>query len=118
MKTLVSPKLRLNGFALVVTLALMILLTVIAVGLLSLSAISLRSSSQTMAQGEARANARLALMLALGDLQKTMGPDRRVSANSAIVSSPLSKTRIGPEYGIRGRRERPNPATILRASTA
>ena len=34
------------GFALVITLSLMILLTVIAVGLLTLSAISLRASSQ------------------------------------------------------------------------
>jgi len=35
-----------SGFALVVTLALMILLTIIAVGLLSLSGISLRSAGQ------------------------------------------------------------------------
>ena len=35
-----------RGFALVVTLSLMILLTVIAMGLLSLSAVSLRSTSQ------------------------------------------------------------------------
>jgi hypothetical protein len=72
------------GFALVVTLSLMILLTIIAVGLLSLSAVSLRSSSQSLAQAEARANARLALMLAIGELQKEMGPDMRVSAEAAI----------------------------------
>lgn len=39
-----SPQSR--GFALVVTLSLMILLTIIAVGLLTLSSISLRASSQ------------------------------------------------------------------------
>jgi hypothetical protein len=76
-----------NGFALVVTLSLMILLTMVAVGLLSLSAISLRSSSQGSAQAEARANARLALMLAIGELQKEMGPDMRVSAESALFDS-------------------------------
>jgi hypothetical protein len=75
------------GFALVVTLSLMILLTMVAVGLLSLSAISLRSSSQGSAQAEARANARLALMLAIGELQKEMGPDMRVSAESALFDS-------------------------------
>ena len=44
-----------KGFALVVTLSLMILLTIIAVGLLSLSAVTLRSSSQGVAQAEAQA---------------------------------------------------------------
>jgi hypothetical protein len=76
------------GFALVVTLSLMILLTVIAVGLLTLSSISLRSSSQGQAVAEARANARLALMLALGDLQKSLGPDRAITATSEILATP------------------------------
>ncbi len=78
---------RSNGFALVVTLSLMILLTIIAVGLLTLSSISLRSSGQGEAMATARANARLALMLAIGDLQKSLGPDRAVSATSEILAS-------------------------------
>jgi hypothetical protein len=69
-----------RGFALVVTLSLMVLLTIIAVGLLSLSAISLRGRSQNEAMSTARANARMALMLALGELQKELGPDQRISA--------------------------------------
>jgi hypothetical protein len=73
-----------SGFALVVTLSLMILLTFVAVGLLSLSAVSLRSSSQRMAQATAQANARLALMIAIGEVQKEMGPDMRVSASASI----------------------------------
>jgi hypothetical protein len=68
-----------------VTLSLMILLTVIAVGLLGLSSISLRSSSQGDAMQAARANARMALMLAIGDLQKQLGPDTRVSARADIL---------------------------------
>ena len=80
-----------RGFALVATLSLMILLTLLAVGILSLSAVSLRSSSQGSAQAEARANAKLALMLAIGELQKEMGPDMRVSAEAAIFdSSPVT----------------------------
>ncbi len=80
---------RPSGFALVVTLTLMILtlmilLTMVAVGLLSLSAISQRGSTQGEAQAMAQANAKLALMIALGELQKEMGPDMRVSAESAL----------------------------------
>jgi hypothetical protein len=82
-----GSSLRKNGFALVVTLSLMILLTVIAVGLLTLSSISLRTSSQGEAMATARADARVSLMLAIGDLQKQLGPDTRISATADQISS-------------------------------
>jgi hypothetical protein len=85
-----------SGFALVVTLALMILLTVIGVGLLSLSTISLRSATQAEALAIARSNARLALMLAIGDLQKALGPDRAVSGPSGVLMArPAKPNMIG-----------------------
>jgi len=74
-----------SGFALIVTLSLMILLTVIAVGLLSLATISLRASSSSLAMAEARSNAQLALQLAIGQLQSTTGQDTRVTASSALL---------------------------------
>ncbi len=77
---------RKQGFALVVTLSLMILLTIIAVGLLTLSSISLRSASQSEAMQVARSNARLALMMAIGDLQKHLGPDTRISARAETLA--------------------------------
>jgi hypothetical protein len=80
-----------HGFALVATLSLMILLVILAVGLLSLSAVTLRNSGHTNAQAEARANARLALMIAIGELQEQMGPDQRISANGAILSDSTVK---------------------------
>jgi hypothetical protein len=84
----VSLRARQRGFALVVTLSLMIMLTVIAVGLLSLSAVTLRSSSQGDALAIARANARVALMLAIGELQQQAGPDQRVSATASRTGTP------------------------------
>jgi hypothetical protein len=65
----------------------MILLTVIAVGLLTLSSISLRSSSQENTIATARANARMAMMIALGELQKEAGPDQRITARAEILDS-------------------------------
>jgi type II secretory pathway pseudopilin PulG len=80
------PEMRKNrGFALVVTLSLMVLLTIVAVGLLSLSAVSLRTSSKGEAMAQARSNARLSLMLALGELQAALGPDQAISAPAASV---------------------------------
>ncbi|WP_193211476.1 hypothetical protein [Luteolibacter marinus] len=70
-----------------ITLSLMVLLTVIGVGLLSLSAISLRTSSAGDANAQAIANARLAIVLAIGELQKQSGDDRRITADASITGS-------------------------------
>lgn len=86
-KLTLAPK-KSRGFALVATLMLLLLLLVIAIGLLNISAITLRTSSQNQAQAEARANARLALMIAIGELQKELGPDQRISANGAVLDDP------------------------------
>src|SRR5688572_1032323 len=78
---------RPRGFALLICLSLMVLLMVLAVGLLGLSTVSLRTSNHESDMMTARANARLALMLAIGDLQKELGPDQRITAPSGMLAS-------------------------------
>ncbi|MBK1835453.1 hypothetical protein [Roseibacillus ishigakijimensis] len=77
---------------------MMVLLSMLAVGLLTLSSSVVRSTSNAAAELEARANARLALALALGELQETMGPDRRVSAPSSIREQ-ASQSHIAGVWG-------------------
>lgn len=74
-----------RGFAMMVTTMMIILLALIAIGLLSISSIELRSNQGANAQQVARANARLALTIAIGELQTFLGPDQRVSAPSSIL---------------------------------
>ncbi|QJE97975.1 hypothetical protein [Luteolibacter luteus] len=67
-----------------IAISLMVLLTVLAVGLLTLSTVSLRASSQGEAMQVARSNARMALSLAIGQLQKSAGADQRITAPAAV----------------------------------
>lgn len=72
----------------------MVLMVMIALAMLSLSAIELRSSRQGKAMQEARANARMALMLAVGELQKQTGADRRVTARAAILGENMAQPHV------------------------
>lgn len=83
-----------RGFALIVTLSLMMLLVIVAVGLLGLSSISLRGSAQGQAKAQAEANARLALQMAIGELQKSLGPDQRISARSSLIHGASGESNI------------------------
>ena len=74
-----------RGFSLIATISILVLLALVSVGLLSLSSVTLRANTQNQQLSEARANARLALNLALGELQKLAGPDRRVTARADIL---------------------------------
>ena len=71
----------------VVAVMMTILLGLIAVGLLSLSTIEVRSANVGNNQQLAQANARLALTVAIGELQTFLGPDQRVSALGSILEA-------------------------------
>ncbi|QQL44872.1 FAD-binding oxidoreductase [Sulfuriroseicoccus oceanibius] len=76
---------RKRGLALVTVLALMSLLIVLLLGLFSLATSDQSAASQSKNQSEARANAKMALMMALGELQEASGWDQRVTATASIV---------------------------------
>ncbi len=73
-----------SGFALIATIAVMALMAITAMAMLGLSTVEVRSSSHGDAMEEAKANARMALMIAIGELQKTAGPDQRVTATGNL----------------------------------
>ena len=83
------------GFALIVTVSILVLLAVIAVGLLTLSTITIRQGGLDLARLEARANARLGLLQALGELQKHAGDDRRVTADGDLIPSASESHAVG-----------------------
>ena len=62
------------------------LLTLLAVGILAMASSQNRIALQTALQSEARQQALVGLDAAIGELQMTLGPDRRVTASSAIVA--------------------------------
>ena len=72
----------------------MMLLAILGIGLLTLSGITLRASSQGDAMSRARSNARLALILAINELQKSAGPDQRITARSDILGADLLRPRL------------------------
>ncbi len=76
------------------TISVMVLLVMIALAMLSLSTVELRSSQQGQAMQDARANARMALMIALGELQKQTGPDRRVTARADILGDEITQPHL------------------------
>jgi hypothetical protein len=88
-----------RGFALVAGLSLMVLITMIAVGLLGLATIELRRSSQQDARATALANARVALALAIGQLQETLGDDRRISADASLFADTRNPQAVGAWTG-------------------
>lgn len=75
-----------HGFALIASLTLMMLLTLLAVGILAMASSQNRIAMQTALQAEARQQALVGLDAAIGELQMALGPDRRVTASSAITA--------------------------------
>ncbi|MGA0900782.1 MAG: hypothetical protein ACO3SO_10290 [Luteolibacter sp.] len=61
------------------------MLSVIAIGLLTLSTISIKSTTINSAQQRAQTNARMALKMAIAELQLMTGADTRITAPADIM---------------------------------
>jgi hypothetical protein len=70
---------------LVATLSITALLTLLVLALLGLAAGSTRISRQEITLAKAQANARLSMVLAIGQLQKELGSDQRISAPHGLA---------------------------------
>lgn len=84
-----------QGFAIVTCLVLMSLLVVISTGMLGLAGVSARTAATGAAQAEAQANARMALLIALGNLQEFAGADQRVTASADLLGEDNNRHWIG-----------------------
>ena len=73
------------GFALVVALSLMALLVLLLLSMTTLVRVETLAANSNLQTLQARESARLALMLAIGELQKHAGPDQRVTARADIL---------------------------------
>ena len=82
-----QPNSHKAGFALVMALALMAFVVLLLLSVTTLARIETRLSSQALDQLRAEENARLALMIALGDLQRYAGPDQRITARADILGA-------------------------------
>ena len=91
----VPSTVRSAGFALVLVLSMTALVTLMVMALAAISSRQRTIQTSSQAQAEAQANARLAMQLAIGQLQRQLGPDQKITAPAdqlADASDP-SRTR-------------------------
>ncbi|MDP0495667.1 MAG: hypothetical protein Q7Q73_05615 [Verrucomicrobiota bacterium JB024] len=79
---------RQHGFALIVALSLMAFIVLLLVSLSSLVRVDMAASSNNANMTLAREYARFSAFKALGQLQKSAGPDQRVTARADILLAP------------------------------
>lgn len=83
-----------NGFALIIALSLMSFVLLLLLSITTLVQVETRSAKINKEMEQARQNAMLGLQEALGTLQRTAGPDQRVTATGSLWSNPS----VGTEH--------------------
>ncbi len=74
-----------HGFAIVMALSLLSLVFLLVISLVNLVGIDLSLGDARKQRVLAQAHARMGMMVAIGELQKHLGPDTRVSATADIL---------------------------------
>lgn len=82
-----------EGFALIVALSFMAFVLVLLISIFSLLRIEVQSKNSLNDKLIARQNALLGFSIALGELQQTVGPDRRITAKADILPDVDDATR-------------------------
>ncbi|TVP79222.1 MAG: hypothetical protein EA353_06720, partial [Puniceicoccaceae bacterium] len=75
-----------KGFALVIALSLMGFILLLLLSIATFVRVESLSSAAALSQLEARQNALLGLQVALGELQRSAGPDQRVTATGDLLA--------------------------------
>lgn len=78
---------RRRGFSLVLSLTVMSMLLLLCIAAAAMLAVELRVARATVSQAKARLNALAGARIALGEVQRLLGPDRRITANAAILGT-------------------------------
>ena len=78
---------RQSGFALIIALSMMAFVMLLLISTTLLIQVETVNASRALDQLRARENARLGLMLGLGNLQRYAGPDQRVTFSAAAYST-------------------------------
>jgi Tfp pilus assembly protein PilX len=81
-----APRSR-RGFALLVTITLVAFLVLILVGLATFTRVETQVAGNAQTLAQARQNAILALNIALGELQRTAGPDQSITATADLLAT-------------------------------
>ena len=87
-----SARTKQAGFALVITLLLLSMLVLLMVSMAALTRVETQIAANYQQADQARGNALFALRLALGQLQKHVGPDQRTTARADILNALNSTT--------------------------
>lgn len=83
-RTAATPR---RGFALLITIVLVAFLVLLLVGLATFTRVETQVADNSQQLAKARQNALMALNIAVGQLQKTTGPDQRATASADIAAA-------------------------------